>query len=1414
MKSTPHSRFRIGNLPFRFTQNLKRKLGTRNYHLICVATFAALIAAVVIPISLSTNQEESFAASNGDSEKVIDIKFLNTQTGDDLETEKYSGGAANLLTTKAGNCILIDTSVDDATVRSRIMNALNTSCKKNNKTVLEYLVVSHLDADHYSNAAYLINSVKVENVIVKYEGTLIAQKTAKKTAYDNIIKAAKSAGAHIYTNATDYEVDGQSIDSYDNYTRLFREGYNKSIIDIDANLTLYFYNTQDVYRNSSCTTGRTYKFIAKESSNFIKNSSDQYRRAVVNKNNVPELNFSNVSTLDIRNQTGGSTPVENYLNSYYYGYLSSANDSDCNSNGNSYAILAKVKYGTDNNANKFVYFPNDIENTGYGLNSVKENISYYTFNGESTSTGADYSVYGTGTTKLYASNADFFTETGKTQNKVPAESRAALEAKSRIENTNSLSDLVIYQVSHHGSNNVPDAISTLGINRADVFTIANRSGGMTAGSDIITKRARWTISQTKNFTTGKAIDYGDGIGVRCAIGNKGGYLCSYEEVNINTLSYNLNGGSGSIPNQTCLSDGNCKFIITSTTPTRSGYVFLGWANTSSATSAAYPPNYELSITGNKTLYAVWAPIYTLTYNLNGGTGEIAAETCNPSTIGGNCQVNVTSTTPAREGYKFLGWANTSSATSATISSHDIIYLDQNRTIYAIWAPTYIVTFDLNGGSGSVAAQSCNPATTNGSCNVQFPSTTPTYDGYKFLGWATSSEAINPTYYPGSVINISSNKTIYAVWQRVIDINTSVDGGNGTITPSMTNVAQGTTVTIVFSPASGYEIDTVTVNGIASTEVSNNRLTLTADDINLNIVVTYKAIPDPGPDPEPTVFHLYFSASSGEADTPSTLSCTVADPAVATPVCDVTIPSTIPTRDGYTFLGYGTYADIYTPAYHPGDTYTLTSDTYVVTVWAPIQTLNYDLNGGEGVIGAQTCSPTTANGDCSVEISNTIPTYNDYTFLGWSTDPEASTLEFSPGETFTFIATNNIQNVTLYAIWTSGYVLTYDFNNGSSDIATQTCTPSNIGGSCEIQIFDTIPTRDGYAFLGWADSNSATSANYTSGNIITLDNNHTLYAIWAPIYTLTYDLNGGTGEVAAETCHSTTTIGSCNLQISNTIPTRENYAFLGWDTSASANTASYIPNINITLSSDITLYAIWAPIYTLTYDLSGGTGEFAQQTCSTTTATGNCEIQIPSTIPTLEGYNFLGWATSSTALSADYFAGDTITMNSNLTLYAVWADGKIEWQQGQDYVKDSEVDLVVKIDYPMQDFLSLLVDENIVDPTYYTVDSGSTIITLNHEYVDALEPGEHTLQANYENDITALTSFTVTENGGGGGDDDDDDDGDVSDDDYVAVPNTGDNTDETTGSSAIPYFFFVLIAILFIAAPKLAKKLHRRNKFGL
>lgn len=166
------------------------------------------------------------------------------------------------------------------------------------------------------------------------------------------------------------------------------------------------------------------------------------------------------------------------------------------------------------------------------------------------------------------------------------------------------------------------------------------------------------------------------------------------------------------------------------------------------------------------------------------------------------------------------------------------------------------------------------------------------------------------------------------------------------------------------------------------------------------------------------------------------------------------------------------------------------------------------------------------------------------------------------------ATKNVTFTVTVPAWTS-YKITYNANGGSGAPSAHTKWKDQT-----LTLSSAKPTRTGYSFLGWSTSSSATTATYTAGGNYTANAAATLYAVWkANTYTVKYNANGGTGAPG----NQTKTYGKA-LTLSSTIPTRTNYNFKGWATSASATTATYNAGGTYTANAAITLYAVWELAY--------------------------------------------------------------------------------------------------------------------------------------------------------------------------------------------------------------------------------------------
>lgn len=82
----------------------------------------------------------------------------------------------------------------------------------------------------------------------------------------------------------------------------------------------------------------------------------------------------------------------------------------------------------------------------------------------------------------------------------------------------------------------------------------------------------------------------------------------------------------------------------------------------------------------------------------------------------------------------------------------------NGTKYKTFAGKYTVSYDVNGGVGSVQSQ-----TKIHDKSIQLSDIKPTKNGFLFLGWSTDKHAYTPEYYSGSEFTKNRDVMLYAVW---------------------------------------------------------------------------------------------------------------------------------------------------------------------------------------------------------------------------------------------------------------------------------------------------------------------------------------------------------------------------------------------------------------------------------------------------------------------------------------------------------------------------------------------------------------------------------------------------------------------------------------------------------------------------
>ena len=345
---------------------------------------------------------------------------------------------------------------------------------------------------------------------------------------------------------------------------------------------------------------------------------------------------------------------------------------------------------------------------------------------------------------------------------------------------------------------------------------------------------------------------------------------------------------------------------------------------------------------------------------------------------------------------------------------------------------------------------------------------------------------------------------------------------------------------------------------------------------------------------------------------------------------------VPTRDGYTFLGWTKEAESteYITEIGPD----AKGEFKVYAQWEKIlvySNIVYVLNGGT--------NPADAPEKYLEETGCKLPTpsRDGYTFLGWTKEEVSSTY-------ITEIGPDAKGEFKVYAQWEKILVysnIVYELNGG----VLPADAPEKYLEETECKL--PTPSRDGYTFLGW--TKEEVSSTYITEIGPDAKGEFKVYAQWklAPVLSnIVYELNGGLNPDTALDEYEE------GLGYTLPTPTRDGYTFLGW--TKEAESTEYITEIGPDAKGEFKVYAQWEKSiikHTITYELDGGENEAGAVT--------EFEEGVGCTLPTptKDGYRFLGWVKDVN--SVEYIKEITATETSDVTVYAQW----IELVEGALYV---------------------------------------------------------------------------------------------------------------------------------------------------
>ena len=334
-----------------------------------------------------------------------------------------------------------------------------------------------------------------------------------------------------------------------------------------------------------------------------------------------------------------------------------------------------------------------------------------------------------------------------------------------------------------------------------------------------------------------------------------------------------------------------------------------------------------------------------------------------------------------------------------------------------------------------------------------------------------------------------------------------------------------------------------------------------------------------------------------------------------------LPGTIPSRPGYTFLGWFRGTEEITRS----TPITTTVFHTCVAHWLPPVTVLFDAQCGS--VSPVSKSVTTGK----LYGSLPTPSRTGYTFDGWNSASDGSGIVITATSMVTETATH-----TLYAKWTPVvYTVTFDAQGGSVSPASTNVTWGQPYGTLP------VPSRASYDFESWYLAPNGGGSNITASTTVTLPSAHKLYANWVT-KNVTFDAQGG----SVSSTNKSVTLG----QPYGTLPTpnRTGYAFGGWYAAPNGGGTNITATTTVTAISARTLYAKWNPnVYTVTFNPQGGTVSPSSKQVTFNTVYGN----LPT--PTRASWYFAGWWTGAGGTGTRVKALTTYSMAGPVTLYAFW-----------------------------------------------------------------------------------------------------------------------------------------------------------------
>ena len=323
------------------------------------------------------------------------------------------------------------------------------------------------------------------------------------------------------------------------------------------------------------------------------------------------------------------------------------------------------------------------------------------------------------------------------------------------------------------------------------------------------------------------------------------------------------------------------------------------------------------------------------------------------------------------------------------------------------------------------------------------------------------------------------------------------------------------------------------------------------------------------------------------------------------VIDFTVSPYVPTREGYSFLGWfdregedgneiksteGRTGNLTLYAHWQVNAYALRltindlpqgAEKATIEEWFETAGISFI---AEDIVGNSITVWVYAEyGTSLTALNSVLKTIGNYVPKGWeyegsayyfSTMPESGTpLEFGEGNKPVNIGDGEVMQLTnSYASQENYHTITVYLSEEEMASGSAYTTLYVLSGK------DTVapePTRTGYTVSGWMQSNAGGEATeFKFGNPLNAD--VVIYAKWAPnTYTVTFNGNGATSGTMLD---QLLTYDNAEQALTQNEFSRTGYTFIGWATTSDGNVAysdgKTTPNVTAENGGKVTLYAVW------------------------------------------------------------------------------------------------------------------------------------------------------------------------------------------------------------------------------------------------